>query len=202
MYAFAFTNLVLPCSSATGEQGFFIDAMTTELSGLSYGMFTYGSTKWATGEFSKVYADAIATIYKRANYNANPIKNSIPGFEDYSYDDVEMIMEAYRVLLNEKAIPALTKNISADAHKKIVEAVRLKSGRSEDLVRVVLNEAYWAAYGKPSAIPEGVLLNPEGIKNEDNSDLLNILSTLKWVAIVGVGAFALSQVVRLKELSK
>lgn len=174
----------------------FFDMKT--LSGLAYGAIHYPFTKVAVGTYSATYADALNIIYKRANYNASKW-NTLPFAESYKYDDIEQIMESYAALVAEKKIPVLVRNTSNDNLNTIVKQVALKSGRREDLVRVVLYEAYWAAYGNPVAIPESMLTAPMDLKEEDTSAALKMFDTVKWIAILGIGAFALSQIVQLKK---
>ena len=167
------------------------------LSGLSYGAINYPFTKVFTGQWSATYGDAMQTIYKRANYNASKW-NSLPFAESYKYDDVEQIMTAYATLLAAGKIPALKRGISEADNNKIVSEVAKQAGRREDLTRVVLYEAYWAAYGTPVAIPESMLLDPEKLQGEDTSGIDDLMKSLKWIAIIGLGAFALSSLVQLR----
>lgn len=173
--------------------------MTTELQGLSYGVFTYPISKVTSGKWSATFGDAVSVIYKRANFNANPVLNTLPGFEDYKYDDVEQIIIAYANLVIAGQIPKLEKNVTEANHKKIVQAVQKQSGRSEKLVRVVLYEAYWAAYGNKPQIPELLLTDPKKLMEEETSGLPDMLESIKLVAILGISAYALAQIVKLKQ---
>lgn len=177
--------------------------MTKQLASLEYGAFAYPYSKVLFGDWSKTYGDAIRTIYERANYNAT-WKNVLPFQSDYAYDDVEQIMETYAALVIDKKIPPLVKNVTEEDHNTIVKTVTKESGRREDLVRVVLYEAYWAAYGKGANIPVGMLTIPDKIKSEKTSqDPLDtdLWQTLKFLGILGAGAFVFSRYVSLKEIT-
>jgi hypothetical protein len=170
------------------------------LSGLAYGAITAPWGKWLKMEVTIAYGNAAEQVYKRVNYNANAWKNSLPGFEDYSIDAVDAILSAYAVGVHEKQIPVYKDDGDTNDKKTVYDYITQKTGYTNDLVRAVMYEAYWSVYGKNPVNPPAFILQPyEFMTKSDSifdalrketSDTLNIV---KWLAIIGIGAYALSQ---------
>ena len=87
--------------------------------------------------------------------------------------------------------------------EKVIKWLVEKTGLPENFVRVVMYEAYYAVYGSPQDIPDTrFITDPYAMKidkeksvfDQAKDNLGSALDWIKWIAIIGVGAYALSQV--------
>lgn len=114
-----------------------------------------------TGKYSREWAEAIATVYERADYNASAW-NILWFKSTYSLEDVEKVMNCYG---NMAAAGSIPEYIDRDAdgaqtkNKKLIWAAVAKcSGQAEGFVRLVMYEWYWATEDR--SIRNGCFIRP------------------------------------------
>lgn len=173
--------------------------MATQSTQLSSKLFQWPLAKWNSKQYSYPYADGIWRVYQRANYNAG-WTGAVPGLEVYPIESVEAIINAYADGVQNKDIPTYK---DSQNQEKVIKWLVQKTGFPENLVRVVMYEAYYAVYGSPQDIGDArFITDPMSLKMDMNASAwdqakestTDLLTWVKWLAIIGVGAYALSQV--------
>lgn len=128
---------------------------------LAYGF--YLSTFWGmlTGRYSREYAEAITTVYERADYNASKW-NILPFRSTYRLQDVETVMNVYGNLAADGKIPEYddrdSKGQNTANKALIISTVAQASSQQPTFVALVLYELFWATQDR--SIPSGCFLRP------------------------------------------
>lgn len=126
------------------------------------------SILWSTiiGEMNNDYYKAISTVYTRMNWNSDGALFLLPGFESYTIDDVQAVMNAYGNLAADGKIPEYEdpdpRGLNKGKKAFIWQMVTAASGRNEMFVRTVLYELYWAT--RDGSITRTEFLRPSSYK--------------------------------------
>ncbi|MCW8966798.1 MAG: hypothetical protein OQK82_08965 [Candidatus Pacearchaeota archaeon] len=166
------------------------------------------------------YETTVAKVTGAINYNISPWTYI---FNKYTWANVGTILNAYMNLVSDGKIPSYElrnipdrniKKLSEDEQKKVINAVANNSGYDAKVVKSCLDQLYW--YTQDKTITKDLMLRPQNkekyiastsgadaVKNEQisGSNLFEGLGLPAWtgtallgIAVVGIGAYGLSQV--------
>jgi hypothetical protein len=166
------------------------------------------------------YEKTVAEVTKAVNWNIGAWSYV---FNKFSFENIGTILNTYMNLVEEGEIPSYElrnipsrniKALSKSEQEKVINAVSNNSGYDKEIVTSVLNQLYW--YTQDKTITKDLMLRPQNkkkyeesgsgadaVSNEQisGSNIFEGIGLPSWTgkaliitAIVGVGAYGLSQV--------